>query len=127
MSELPAGMSMPNADRAVVVEMKVVGYLLNEEHPDGRPKSAFFRGCSFCQRNWDVLAGALREHAVRATVAKVTRTVYGVRYTLVGRPSSPGGRTPVVVTVWIVEDDRDAQTPGLPRLVTAYPWDRERR
>jgi len=78
MSELPAGMSMPNADRAVVTERKVVGYLLNEEHPDGRPKSAFFGSCGFHPRNWDLLAGALREHAITATVAKVTRTVYGV-------------------------------------------------
>ncbi len=40
---------LPNAERAVVSERKVVDYLLSETHPDGRGKARFFSGARFLE------------------------------------------------------------------------------
>lgn len=45
-------------------------------------------------------------------------TPHGVKYVLDGRMETPGGDTPMVRTIWIVDRGRDR-----PRLVTAYPHD----
>jgi hypothetical protein len=43
-------------------------------------------------------------------------TAYGVRYTVEGELTAPGGRVVNVRSVWFVDHGSDA-----PRLVTAYP------
>jgi hypothetical protein len=43
-------------------------------------------------------------------------TVHGIKYVLDGGMETPGGKTPVVRTIWIVDRGLDR-----PRLVTAYP------
>ena len=40
-------MQLPNAEQAVVDEVKIRTYLLSSEHPVGRFKAAFFRGLGF--------------------------------------------------------------------------------
>jgi hypothetical protein len=43
-------------------------------------------------------------------------TVHGKKYIVDGAIETPSGKTPVVRTVWIVDEGSD-----VPRLVTAYP------
>ena len=49
-------------------------------------------------------------------VAKSLASPHGRKYIVEGRIETPGGRTPLVRTVWIVDQGFDT-----PRLVTAYP------
>lgn len=107
---------LPSAEKAEVPQQKVVAYLLNPEHPDGWGKAAFFTRFGFSRDAWNVLADALRTHALENGVAAVVRTPLGVRYVVEGPIQAPNGRTPDIRSVWFHEG-------GLPpRLVTAYPF-----
>jgi hypothetical protein len=109
-------MRLPNADRAHVAREKIVGYLLNENHPDGQHKAAVFQQFGFRDTNWRVLARALRNHAFRHEVSDTKESPYGVRYAIDGLIDTPSTRSLNVRTVWIVETNTI-----IPRLITAYP------
>ena len=107
---------LPNADQAIVPERKITAYLLDDSHPSGGPKSAFFKRFGFTADQPDVLATALRIHASTHEVAATHATVRGVKYEISGPLASPDGRMPVVKSVWII---RIHET--IPRFVTAVP------
>lgn len=107
---------LPDADRARVDRAKVVEYLLSRTHPDGRSKAEFFTHFGFKVEGWQVLAEALKTVGISNPVAGVVQSAHGTRYTVDGPIHAPGGRTPRIRTVWIVEPGH----PG-PRLVTAHP------
>jgi len=109
-------MRLPNAERAVVEREKITNYLLNPAHPDNGGKAAFFLALGYNRDDWASLASALRRLAVATEVAKSMETAHGIKYVLDGRMETPGGKTPVVRTIWIVDHGLDT-----PRLVTAYP------
>ena len=109
-------MKLPNLENAVVSEEKITRYLLNSEHPDGAGKAAFFSALGFSAANWQELANALRRLAETTTVARSVESIHGKKYIIEGRLTSPCGKTPLVRTVWIVDQGGD-----IPRLVTAYP------
>ena len=111
-------MKLPNAERGHVEREKVVAYLLNREHPDGRSKALFFERFGFRATRWRQLAVALRNQAIQSPVSKKEETLYGTRYVVDGPIQTPTGDEPHVRTVWIVEQGRGASRP---RLVTAYP------
>ena len=48
--------------------------------------------------------------------SKSMETAHGIKYILDGGLEAPGGKAPVVRTIWIVDRGLDR-----PRLVTAYP------
>jgi hypothetical protein len=55
----------------------------------------------------------------RSQTAEVTESLespHGVKYVLDGAIETPGGKTPTVRSVWIVDRGQNC-----PRLVTAYP------
>lgn len=106
---------LPSAEKAEVPRRKVVAYLLNPDHPDGWGKAAFFTRFGFSKRAWNVLAAALRKHALENGVASVVTTPLGVRYVIEGPIEAPNGRTPDIRSVWFHEGNLP------PRLVTAYP------
>ncbi len=110
------GEYLPNLDRAVVSERKIVEYLLAETHPDGQGKARFFSRRGFSVADWQALAAALRRHAAENRVVEATETPFGVRYVIDGQLRAPDGRTPTVRAVWFIEASDDA-----PRLVTAFP------
>ena len=109
-------MKLPNANRAIVDESKIVEYLLSARHPDGRSKAAFFSGFGFRAQRWVAFARALRDHGSTGDVTGVSRSDYGTRYSVEGSIETPDGRNPRIRTVWIVDSERDA-----PRLITAHP------
>lgn len=116
------GTRVPNADRAIVPEGKVTGYLLSDAHPDGRGKARFFAGHGFSISDWQGLAAALRRHAVDHPFTEVAETAFGVRYAVDGILQTPDGRTPTVRVVWFIERGEE-----VPRLVTAFPAKRSER
>lgn len=94
----------------------LTGYLLNPIHPDNGGKAPFFLSLGFTPENWRALAAALRKVGQGFPVAKRVESAHGVKYVLDGHIESPGGTTPGIRTIWIIDDGLE-----VPRLVTAYP------
>jgi hypothetical protein len=109
-------MQLPNSDSAVVPRAKIVGYLLNPQHPDGSSKAKFFESLGFKVEEWQVLAGTLQQIALSYPVVKNVESSHGQKYFIDGAITSPNGGSAQVRTVWIVDQGED-----IPRLVTAYP------
>ena len=108
-------MDLPHRDQAVVPLQKVSGYLLNEDHPEGRGKATFFRRLGFRFDEPHVLRLALLRLAQDLKVTE-SSVHYGLKYVGVGMLDCPNGRRVRVQTVWML---RGGQPP--PYLVTAYP------
>jgi hypothetical protein len=113
-------MKLPNLEAAVVAENKITEYLLNPLHPDGAGKAKFFAALSFRAEEWQILAAALRGIAAAAEVTQSVASVHGQKYVVDGPLETPCGKSPVVRTVWIIDQGK-----AVPRLVTAYPHERE--
>ena len=112
-------MKVPNAASAVVEEGKVRDYLLSSNHPVGRYKAQFFGNLGYDQESWRRLALDLR--AILANeVSKIVEIDYGTKYMVLGEVIASDGTATNVITVWIILTDEDA-----PRLVTAYPGERD--
>lgn len=109
-------MKLPNADKAVVSREKIADYLLNPAHPDNGGKAEFFTQLGFRRDEWEILATALKTLAGNGEVTATAESPHGRKYVIVGRIQSPGGQTPLVQSIWIVDKGLDAA-----RLVTAYP------
>ena len=112
-------MKVPNAASAVVGEGKVRDYLLSSIHPVGRYKAQFFGSLGYDQESWRRLALDLR--AILANeVSKVVEIDFGTKYVVPGQVVALDGAATNVITVWIILSDED-----VPRLVTAYPGERD--
>ena len=62
------------------------------------------------------LSKALRASANQGKVTQSLKSPHGQKYVMVGRIESPGGKSPLVRTIWIVDSGSEVA-----RLVTAYP------
>ncbi len=108
-------MRLPQGDRAIIDERKVVDYCLSEEHDDGKHKARLFRQIlGITLDNADTLLDQLREAAAsgEATLGKLDR--YGQRYVIDISLEGPLG-TATVRSAWIVRATED-----VPRLITCY-------
>jgi hypothetical protein len=110
---------LPNAENAVILEAKLVNYVLSPWHPLGHHKAEFFRRFGFSVAAWQKLAQALLKHAAQHEVTKVEDSPFGRRYIVEGEVMAPDGRLPLIRAVWFVESGED-----VPRLVTAYPLEK---
>lgn len=113
---MPNDRNLPHAVSAYAERAKVVSYLLNPAHPDGRGKNDFFRSFGFAPDRWQVLAEALQEVARANLVKDEVVTEFGTNYVVEGEMETPVGRRVWVRTVWEITPEKPA-----PRLVTAYP------
>ncbi len=109
-------MKLPNADKAVVEQSKVCGYLLNGQHPFGASKARFFSRFGFTLESWDKLTVGLLAVGQQNEVLKIRNTGFGPRYEVEGELIAPDGRRPRVRTVWQMDIGQSA-----PRLITAHP------
>ena len=108
--------NIPNPDQLIVERGKVVNYLLNPKHPFGASKARFFADFGFHARDWETLAGELRQHGQTHPVARSHQTPFGPRFVVERNISAPDGRRPCITTVWQLDAGQIA-----PRLITAYP------
>ncbi|MBF0290673.1 MAG: hypothetical protein HQK86_00795 [Nitrospinae bacterium] len=108
-------MQMPNYQAAIIRENKITDYLLSLTHPVGRFKARFWMKFGFTSSRHEALIDALRKHAYNDYV-KSENTGFGVRYLIEAPLNAPDGRSPVVRSVWFVE-----QNGTIPVLITAYP------
>jgi hypothetical protein len=108
-------MKLPNPDRAIIDDQKLIGYSLNPNHADGQHKAYVFQsvlGIGLDQV--EVLKAAL-EAAVREYDAVPGQlNQYGQRY-IIDFLMTRLEQQALVRSVWIVRDDED-----FPRLVTCY-------
>lgn len=68
----------------------------------------------------DSLTAALLQHAATYEAAKTEETEFGVKYRVEGRLPTPTGKTPIVLSSWIIRPGED-----FPRLTSAYPQRRK--
>lgn len=107
---------LPNADEAIVPELKVTHYLLSLTSKQGKGKARFFMAFGFTIEEWQTLAEALQHHARTHEVASMREITYGILYSVEGALLSPDGRNPQVRSVWKIVSGET-----VPSLVTAYP------
>ena len=111
-------MKLPRAEEAIVPQRKVEDYLLNPEHRVGAAKARFFAHFGFSREGWQVLADALKQHALEHPVARSFTDDDGEWFVLEGPLQSPSRRLPRVRTVRLLDSGALA-----PRFITAYPLD----
>jgi hypothetical protein len=109
-------MKLPNCEKAVVAEAKLTNYLLNEAHPTGKDKAAFFMRFGYSAEEWEVLKQALLNHATANQVTSLLTTPEGIHYSIEGILVTPDGRNPLIRSVWVIDNDSET-----PRFITAYP------
>lgn len=108
---------LPNAQCAWVEQNKIVGYLLNPQHLDGKSKEKFFTGRGFDSANWQIMRDALIAQGRNNTVTKVTKTEWGTRYQVDCHCPTPDGSNPCIRSVWEIRPEE-----ACPRLLTAHPF-----
>ncbi len=106
---------LPNRETLLVEREKVMNYLLNLDHQDGRSKAKFFLNRGFRREHWEAMATALRNHGMTQRVTEQTETRFGKKFTVECQMQTPDGLNPCILTAWIVEGANP------PRLVTAHP------
>jgi len=108
-------MRMPNAERAVVDDRKLLQYILSPTHPHGRTHAHLFdRLLGINLTNADILRKALLEAALRDDAQPTEKTEFGQKYEIRFSLTGPRG-VYNVLSVWLVD-----VTGAPPRLVTAY-------
>jgi hypothetical protein len=108
-------MRIPNADAAVISREKIVQYLLNLDHPDGRSKAALLGHAGFSADRPEELEQALRAQHLSLAAKKGKLSAYGEKYEVVGPLAGPRGRV-MVRSIWIIRQEEAA-----PRLITLVP------
>ena len=99
----------------LVESTKLIGYLLNVDHPKGSAKCALFLRFGFRIDASAELARALIDHAeANRETSQIVVEPRAVKRVVAGPITTPGGRTPNAVSVWEVMPD------GRERLITAY-------
>jgi hypothetical protein len=106
---------LPGAASAALTDHKITQYLLNPAHPIGAGKAKFFGSFGFSQANWTGFKKALLDHPRRNSVTKQITTRFGEKYEVSCSLTTPDGRNPCIVSVWIIKPP----DPN-PRFVTAY-------
>jgi hypothetical protein len=108
-------MPIPEAERALIQDEKITGYLLSLSHPVGRAKAKFFRAHGYSDQTARLLAGDLRRVAAEGQLVEEESTPYGTKYVTEGAILTPRGTRILIRTVWFADES------GPPRFVTAYP------
>lgn len=112
-------MKLPNNEKAVIPQRKIVDYLLSSSHRDGHGKAKFFTQHGFSIEAWEELAQALRRHAANHEIAKMENSPFGTRYVIEGAILTPEGRSPLLRSVWFIATDET-----IPQFATASPLKR---
>ncbi|HEY1663326.1 MAG TPA: hypothetical protein VGI03_12985 [Verrucomicrobiae bacterium] len=115
-------MKLPFVIEAEVPEAKIVLYLLNPHHGDGKSKARFFSARGFQVKQWKELADTLRRHALEHEVAQQINTVLGIRFVVEGMMTMPDETVALIRSVWFIESGE-----RVPRFVTAYPLRHKKR
>lgn len=113
---------LPNHDRAVIEDDKLVSYALDPQSERGQHKARVFESAlGFNLSNWIQFKQAILEMLPHHNARLTTETTFGKKYEVVLPITGANGRTVDVVTIW--QFDRLPDTMlfiDIPRLVTLY-------
>lgn len=109
-------MKLPNSDKVIISQTKLLDYILSETHSTGKFKAKFFRDFGFNETNVNLLKKALQRIAQSFDIKEEIKILYGTKYIIEGEIISPKGRIIFIRTVWIIEINQNQ-----PRFITAYP------
>lgn len=109
-------MKLPNGNKAIISEDKLIDYILSETHATGKFKAKFFRKLGFNETNVNLLEKQLRKLAKSQEVTDVVSSEYGTKYIIDGAIDTPNRTVAKVRTIWIIE-----KWETRPRFVTVYP------
>ena len=104
-------------DEWLVEHRKIVDYLLNIDHPHGRPKARAFLRAGFSRSEPERLIEALLAHVSTARLEEVEGT-YGTLMVFEGALVAPNKTLDRLRSVWLLKSGEK-----IARLVTAYPYD----
>jgi hypothetical protein len=106
---------LPNPDKTIIDENKLLGYSLNPNHSDGQHKARVFKSALNLDTN-DVnfLKNALLEAIKIYDAVPDKSNQYGQKY-VIDFPLTHHNKTAIIHSVWIVRKDEN-----FPRLVTCY-------
>ena len=109
-------MKMPNGQRAVIEDAKLLDYCLSPTHPRGRHKARLFAAAlGITAAHALLLKSALLAAARDGDARPTRRNAQGQLFEIEFDCQGPAA-TKRVVSVWIVENSTQ-----IPRLVTCYP------
>lgn len=110
-----AAMRLPNHEKAIIDERKLIAYALNPNHPIGGDKARRFKSATgFDLSNVDILMQLITDNLAINQSVKALLDKHGQRYFVDMQLTGPAGQA-IVRTAWIVDIDSD-----VPRLVSAY-------
>jgi hypothetical protein len=98
-----------------VDEAKVLNYLLNDQHHEGKSKSKYFKACGFSRDAWADLRTALIAHGKQRPIVSTEVNQYGTKHVVECEIKTPDGKNRCIRTVWVIEPNTEI------RLITAYP------
>jgi hypothetical protein len=108
-------MKLPNGEQAIIDEEKIVNYLLDPLHREGRHHAELFKRLIGIDRSsWGQLRDALRAAAHDGEAVAGRKSDFGTKYEIKFSMTGPLG-TRIIFSVWMIRSG-ELQ----PRLVTAY-------
>lgn len=107
--------SLPNSDRALIDERKLIEYALNPDHARGGDKARQFAAAlGYDRSNCDILVAQMRKALGAHEAVLVRQDGYGRHYRVDLTLAGPRGKAQIR-TGWLVDRGSD-----VPRLTTAY-------
>jgi Domain of unknown function (DUF6883) len=108
-------MKLPDGDKAIIDQRKIIDYSLSPHHDDGKHKARLFQDVLGLTRDHaTVLLDALKEAAVDGEAVSSRLDRYGQRYVIDFEFVGPTGQA-MLRSAWIIRPGETA-----PRLVTCY-------
>ncbi len=109
-------MKVPNYEQAVIPKEKLIDYLLNFDHQDGKSKALFYQKFGFERPNYIELIELLKRIIAENDFDSCIETPFGKKYIVYGYLNSKRQPRPMLKTVWQI-----SKNDNLPYLITAYP------
>jgi len=108
-------MKLPNPEKTLIDDNKLIGYSLNPEHSDGQHKARVFKSAlNLTINNVEELKIALLKAVKTEDAIPDKINPYGQKY-IIDFPLTRDNKTAIIHSVWIVRNDEN-----FPRLVTCY-------
>jgi hypothetical protein len=108
-------MKLPYGHSAIITDEKLIGYVLNPDHPvHGGHAVLFKRLLDIDQSNVEILRAALAEAAREGDARPGKASQYGEKYEICSPMTGERGKY-TILSVWIIETGE-----LVPRLVTAF-------
>lgn len=108
-------MQLPNRERAIIAQTKLIGYVLNLRHERGGSKARLLAQFGYTVDHWEQLEADIRR-GLHTEVEIVRSTAYGMRYEIRLTLQTPIARPLTVRTIWQIDTGTE-----VPRLLTLYP------